>query len=489
MSQFTDPKSVFYNYKCPGKKCWNTRNNKDTNIPDLEWKCNCKMINIFSDNLPYGYHVFLRLRYSLSKLVSDSYKLTNIKKKQIISTNEENKKDYLNLLKFHPEFNEDIVIKLDLVEFVTTTKNKVKSIFGLLDGTYEFTFDDKIPIYLHSISKLNPDHSVINEESRILNQYVLQVCESDLKNYQGDLMSDFGTFINKFYLKYKYNSEFSEDTSYTIYQNNDMHWDHNQNQEEHRSFNTLYLPKNMKDEIIEDIENFRDPLIKERYKKLGRKYKRIICLEGIPGTGKTSLITACASYFNYDIAIITPSIGSKFTDLTFKCLLSNLPRNDDSDDDVKPAMLVFEDMDALFDQNRNSDAGKHAHTFSGLLNGLDGIGTPSGLICFITTNNFKSFDPALKRRGRIDKVYHFGHMVEEQFYDMYKNFMEEKFTEEEFKSFYDKFNELNIKVTVSTMQEYLFQYFDEPEKAKDNLKELKNMNKNISNNVAYSMYA
>ena len=138
-------------------------------------------------------------------------------------------------------------------------------------------------------------------------------------------------------------------------------------------------------------------------------------------------------------------------------------------------------MDALFNQSRNGEESKHAHTFSGLLNGLDGIGTPSGLICFITTNNFNSFDPALKRRGRIDKVYNFDYMNKEQLYDMFKNFMEDGFTEEKFIEFFKKFQSLNLKVTVSTMQEYLFQYIDEPNEAINNLKQLNELHKSVSN--------
>jgi ATP-dependent 26S proteasome regulatory subunit len=38
-----------------------------------------------------------------------------------------------------------------------------------------------------------------------------------------------------------------------------------------------------------------------------------------------------------------------------------------------------------------------------LLNALDGVATPHGLLTFMTTNNLDTLDDALIRRGRIDK--------------------------------------------------------------------------------------
>ena len=59
--------------------------------------------------------------------------------------------------------------------------------------------------------------------------------------------------------------------------------------------------------------------------------------------------------------------------------------------------------------------------------------------------------------------------------------MEDRFTEEKFTKNLKKFQSLNLKVTVSTMQEYLFQYIDEPDEAINNLKQLNELHKSVSN--------
>ena len=461
-----------------------------------------KYVSFIISNLPIEYYHFIRVEYTLSQLVANYYNISNIDNKsknddnKEVKNDENNKNDkntkskkdvkkynpkkknidkeienILTQLTFNPENNNNNEMNLHITEINQTSKLKVNMSFGLFNSTYEFIFKKKIPIHVTCISNFKTDRDIIPDESRRLKQIVIKVKESDLKNYDGNLMNDLGLFCSKYWEKNKFGRYVSEDSTYTVYINDEKMWD-DSCKEEHRDFDTIYLPKGLKDELIEDIEKFLEPDTKLKYQKIGRKYKRISCLEGLPGTGKTSVITALASYIGYDIAIITPSVGAKFTDLTFKCLLRNLPSK---------TILVFEDMDALFNQSRTGEENKHAHTFSGLLNGLDGIGTPSGLICFITTNNFNSFDPALKRRGRIDKVYNFDNMNKEQLYDMFKNFMEDGFTEEKFIEFFKKFQLLNLKVTVSTMQEYLFQYIDEPDEAINNLKQLNELHKSVSN--------
>jgi len=46
-------------------------------------------------------------------------------------------------------------------------------------------------------------------------------------------------------------------------------------------------------------------------------------------------------------------------------------------------------------------------TFSGLLNGLDGVGSADGQIFFLTTNFLERLDDALIRSGRVDKKVEF----------------------------------------------------------------------------------
>jgi hypothetical protein len=97
-----------------------------------------------------------------------------------------------------------------------------------------------------------------------------------------------------------------------------------------RDIDSIYLPKKQKQDIINDLEKFLKPETKQKYNKLGINYKRIYLLEGIPGTGKTSLITGLASKFNFNIAIV--SFIPKMTDVDLIRSLRTLRDNDDDDD-------------------------------------------------------------------------------------------------------------------------------------------------------------
>ena len=73
-----------------------------------------------------------------------------------------------------------------------------------------------------------------------------------------------------------------------------------------------------------------------------------------------------------------------------------------------PALIVFEDIDALFDGHREKTE-QFTVTFSGLLNAIDGVGDSNiGTLIVFTSNHPERLDPALCRKGRIDRRFHFG---------------------------------------------------------------------------------
>ena len=102
--------------------------------------------------------------------------------------------------------------------------------------------------------------------------------------------------------------------------------------------------------------------------------------------------------------------------------------------DKAGSFILLEDVDSFFGVERERDDAKtrHSLSFSGcvgccalllssapatpppplavcarLLNALDGLGAPSGVVCFLTTNHIDKLDPALLRPGRIDTVMRF----------------------------------------------------------------------------------
>ena len=101
-----------------------------------------------------------------------------------------------------------------------------------------------------------------------------------------------------------------------------------------RSMNSIYIPQEQKTNIINDLTDFLKPETKIKYNTLGITYKRTYLLEGIPGTGTTSLITSIASKFNFNIAIV--SFTPEMTDIDLISILrSSIDDNKEHYDDEK----------------------------------------------------------------------------------------------------------------------------------------------------------
>jgi hypothetical protein len=168
-----------------------------------------------------------------------------------------------------------------------------------------------------------------------------------------------------------------------------------------RPFATIYLPDSIKERANEEIAQFLRS--KKDYMRFGIPYRRSMLFAGPPGLGKTSLIHALASEHNLPIYMI--AVGPETTDSGLAAALRSVS-------DCRGALLVLEDVDALFTIERNQDSSKTktALSFSGLLNTLDGLSAPSGVVLILTTNHIDRLDPALLRPGRIDTVYTFAHM-------------------------------------------------------------------------------
>ena len=242
---------------------------------------------------------------------------------------------------------------------------------------------------------------------------------------------------------------------------------------------SIYLPKKQKENIITDMEKFLSPAIRARYMKLGINHKRVYLLEGIPGSGKTSLITALASKFNFNIAIV--SFVPKMTDVDLLRLLRSL--NETYEDDQsspenkshkKQTIMIFEDIDCIFKERKTQDESKNNITFSGLLNALDGITSNENLICFITTNYKSHLDSALIRPGRIDYIMQFDYSTKEQILDIFRDFTSCQ-DSDKIQEFYNACTRLQIKICTALLQQYLMQYIDQPDEAISNIENMKKM--------------
>jgi len=65
------------------------------------------------------------------------------------------------------------------------------------------------------------------------------------------------------------------------------------------------------------------------------------------------------------------------------------------------SLLLLEDIDIVHGAKKRDD-GEPGVSLSGLLNGLDGVITPHGLVTVLTTNDASKLDEALLREGRVD---------------------------------------------------------------------------------------
>ena len=157
-----------------------------------------------------------------------------------------------------------------------------------------------------------------------------------------------------------------------------------------RPLSTVAIPEGVEDKIRASFDNFFSH--RKLYTKLGITYKMNILLYGPPGTGKSSLVKAMASEYNLDLRIASSNVTAS--------TLESLPSS------IKPYIFLLEDVDVHKFSVDRSDASIGKVNMSSLLNLLDGVSTPEGMIAVLTTNSLDSLDPAIYRPGRIDLLLH-----------------------------------------------------------------------------------
>lgn len=186
-----------------------------------------------------------------------------------------------------------------------------------------------------------------------------------------------------------------------------------------KTFDDLYFKG--KDTIKKYLDRFKEN--KKIYSDHGIVYKSGIMLHGPPGTGKSKTVLAIADYLRFEITAINISTLSS-DDALRNAMLALRPNS----------VVVFEDIDDSFGgTNRgNLSENKNRVSFAAMLQLLDGILSPDGIIFIFTTNDPNSLDPALYRDGRINLIVEMSYPMVTDVCDYLSDYFDIKMSTSEF---------------------------------------------------------
>ncbi|CAE6071571.1 unnamed protein product [Arabidopsis arenosa] len=204
------------------------------------------------------------------------------------------------------------------------------------------------------------------------------------------------------------------------------------------TFDTLAMEENKKEELKSDLIKFSKS--KDYYKKIGKAWKRGYLLFGPPGTGKSTMIAAMANFLEYDVydlelttvkdnthlrrLLIETSAKSIIVIEDIDCSLNltgQRKKKEEEEEDGDDKKTIEKKMMKNEGENKESKV-----TLSGLLNFIDGLWSACGgeRIIVFTTNFVDKLDPALIRKGRMDKHIEMSYCCFEAFKVLAKNYLD-----------------------------------------------------------------
>eukprot|EP01063_Lacrimia_lanifica_P015739 TRINITY_DN22407_c0_g1_i1.p1 TRINITY_DN22407_c0_g1~~TRINITY_DN22407_c0_g1_i1.p1 ORF type:complete len:443 (+),score=146.49 TRINITY_DN22407_c0_g1_i1:39-1367(+) len=154
--------------------------------------------------------------------------------------------------------------------------------------------------------------------------------------------------------------------------------------------------------LLADVRDYMQG--EDWYARRGIPYRRGYLLHGPPGTGKTSFVTALAGELRVPIYMVLLSSPRLTDEMLTEVLTSAAPR----------AILLLEDVDAVFAGRARQGGEGGQLSFAGLLNALDGVAAQEGRVVFLTTNHPDRLSSALIRPGRVDRKVYFGRCTKYQ---------------------------------------------------------------------------
>ena len=308
------------------------------------------------------------------------------------------------------------------------------------------------------------DNYVASRSKIIMNKNNLHLdIDTEDKEFLTEMFNDMYKFMQNDYKQIE--SDFITHYIFNDYQE----WEKNDFYQK-RNIETLYLPKNIKSDLFDDVYNFyNNEDICKFYEKMKIPQTRIYLLYGYPGTGKTTTSFVIASKLNLNICSL--DFTNKIDDLALRKSIKNIPDN---------SLFLIEDIDHLFLPQKSHDDTRHSITFSGLLNILDGISKVKKLIIIITCNRIDVLDKTLLRR--IDYSVKFDNGVSE---DQLKGFCEELPFEIDTNRFCNFFK--NKETTMNVIQKWVLYHLHKLIKKENKMEEIlntfKEFNKWYQNNT------
>jgi len=161
-----------------------------------------------------------------------------------------------------------------------------------------------------------------------------------------------------------------------------------------RGFDTLFFNNNIKEEIMDHIDNWEK--CADTFKERGLIHKTGILVYGKAGTGKSTLAKALASELDYDLVSIDTSTFDNINLIELTNAINN--------DNIK-VVIFIDEIDAIFKSRDDAEATDNQKVrVTKLLSFLDGVNSPNNCIFVATTNYYDRLDAAITRKGRFDKV-------------------------------------------------------------------------------------
>ena len=139
----------------------------------------------------------------------------------------------------------------------------------------------------------------------------------------------------------------------------------------------------------------------DRFAEMGIDPPSGVLLYGPPGTGKTLLARAAASLSDANfIPVNGPELLDKYVGASEKAVRDLFATARDN----SPAVIFFDEVDAISPKRRGDDTGAGERVVSQLLTELDGLEPLTDVVVIAATNRPDNIDEALLRPGRIEKA-------------------------------------------------------------------------------------